>query len=126
MTYEEQVAHYKAVRSRISAVKLREKPILTPKFISTKNKESILRKAFLTFDVSPEKIKSEDRRDNVVLARGYVMWRFHHDLEMSFSEIGRYFNRRHSTVMRAIRTYEKDLAKKARSSSIQCPNTRNN
>jgi len=54
----------------------------------------------LGFD--PEEVKCPSRRAAIVRQREVVAWCLHHIFHFNFSEIGRYFNQDHSTIIAAV------------------------
>lgn len=120
MTFEEQVAHYKAIRMRLcgpppkKAVVIPQKKIeaqIEPKPQSSDPRALIIYKCAIEVGVKSIDIFAHSRKPHHIRARKKAMWLLYRELKMSYSAIGRFMNRDHSTIMMAVRSYEKSLAK---------------
>jgi len=58
------------------------------------------------FNTTPGRIKEHSRLRNIVVPRQVCMFYMHHLLGMSFTDIGKYFNKNHATVMYALQAVE--------------------
>jgi len=65
------------------------------------------------FQVTPEQINSRSRRRTAVLPRQIAIYLSRRFCDVSLAEIGRAFNRDHSTVLHSISTIEKKMQAKA-------------
>lgn len=63
----------------------------------------IVEVCFNYFDVDVRKALAEDRKHNVIQAKHFSMFFMKEELNLTDSEIGRYFNNNHSTVIHAIK-----------------------
>lgn len=125
MNYQQAfIDHYKAVRARISNAAARppaaktinrqidgsypDLPVRRP--AESSPKLEILRQCATEFGCTVSEIMSENKISHVMLARRKAMWLLHQRGTMSKSAIGRYMNKDHTTVIHAIRAYEKSLA----------------
>jgi len=123
MNYQQAfVEHYKAVRARISNPKPKAAPPPQPEPEVIEPPEprderphpdprmQILRECAREHGCTVQEILSPTRFSNVIKARRKAMWRLHKRGTMSLTQIGRYLNKDHSTVLHALRKYEKSLA----------------
>jgi len=126
MNYQQAFAdHYKAVRARIVNPKLKmppAEPICTPLEEPQREPEpktypritdprvDILLNCASEYDCTFADIMGPSRRTNVSLARRKAIWLIYARGRMSKSSVGRYFNKDHTTVIHALRSYKKDLA----------------
>lgn len=126
MNYQQAFAdHYKAVRARIENAKMRASlpkldrclsEDLTPSerppkpLIEPDPRREILRHCATEYGCTVADMMSENRVTHVMLARRKAMWLLHKRGTMSKAAIGRYFNKDHTTVIHAVRAYEKSLA----------------
>lgn len=58
--------------------------------------------------ITTAEMRGKSREKHITVARHYAMWRAR-DAGFSYPEIGRFFNRDHSTVMHAIRRLEEKV-----------------
>lgn len=63
--------------------------------------------------VTREELCGRGRTKNVAFARQELWWHLRRSPGMSFAEIGRLFDRNHTTVMAGIRSYERACADSA-------------
>jgi len=129
MNYQQAfVEHYKAVRARIVNPKLKmmqAAPIVAleePEQIPEKEPEpeklprssdprvNILRDCANEYGCTVEDIMGASRRTNVMFARRKAIWLIYARGRMSKAAVGRYLNKDHTTVVYALRKYEKSLA----------------
>jgi len=68
--------------------------------------QGVLRAVSTHFGVSQAELVSRDRHKRVTLARHVAMYLCRRRLEASFPDVGRAFNRDHTTVMCAVRRIE--------------------
>ena len=127
MNYQQAfVEHYKAVRARITNQKppqvkmLSPPPQPEPEVIEPPEprderphpdpRMQILRECAKEYGCTVSDMLGKYRNENIILARRKAMWRLHKRGTMSLTQIGRYLNKDHSTVLHALRKYEKSLA----------------
>lgn len=121
MDYQQAFAeHYKAVRARIANAKpIAIKPLLSEHSKPEPSKSAprisdprmkILYECAEENGCTIEDILGPSRCKNFVKARWEAIWRLHQRKTMSMAQIGQYLNKDHSTVINAIRQYEKSLA----------------
>lgn len=120
-TVEELQAHYKAVRARLNGIPCKE-PAIKPlkelaidplkeiaiepqKFIT--NGEKIVMETAAKHKISPKDIKADIRKKKFVKARWECMYRLKNELNLSLSSVGKFMKKDHTTVLYAIRKYEK-------------------
>lgn len=144
MTLEQQVQHYKAVRARIASgafkpkakyvpVVLERPPVMEPALApepipdplprSSDPRVNILRDCANEYGCTLQELMSASRKTRIMLARRKAMYLLWQRGTMSKAHIGRYLNKDHTTVIHAIRSYEKSLAKRGEASEcVQvCP-----
>jgi len=63
----------------------------------------------LNFEISPQQIKSKSRGRGIVLARNTAFFLARKHTDLSLKQIGSHFNRRHSTVLKAITNVEREI-----------------
>ena len=127
MNYQQAIVeHYRAVRARIANPKLKSPPppkpeaeMITPPELPEPPQEErphpdprmqILRECAREYGCTVSDMLGKCRNENIILARRKAMWRLHKRGTMSLTQIGRYLNKDHSTVLHALRKYEKSLA----------------
>ena len=110
-TLEEMHAHYKNVRARLYRGQYKE-PITEPPKLITKG-ERILIETAAKHKISVKDIRSAIRNNKLVRARWECMYRLKTELNLSLPCIGRFMNRDHTTVLHAIRKYEKTRLQEA-------------
>ncbi len=71
--------------------------------------EEIIDMVCSVFEVSPEMLSSRSRKRHLVLARNSAFYLARKFTDLSLKEIGRRFNRRHSTVIKGITNMEKEI-----------------
>jgi hypothetical protein len=121
MNYQQAFAeHYKAVRARIANAK--PMPVQLPSSGPSEPEPSkaaprssdprmkILYECAEENGCTIEDMLGPSRCKNFVKARWEAIWRLHQRKTMSMAQIGQYLNKDHSTVINAIRKYEKSLA----------------
>jgi len=125
MNYQEQVEHYRQVKARISGAPLKPKPKAIPIVVQEVEqpkieqkprfirnfKERIIHECADEYGVTVEDVLGVARKNQVVLARRKAAWLFWKNTKMSYPQIGRLLNKDHSTIIYAVRTYEKELRK---------------
>ena len=62
-----------------------------------------------SFEVSPRQLKSKSRGRGIVLARNTAFFLARKYTDLSLKQIGSHFNRRHSTVLKAITNLEREI-----------------
>lgn len=75
-------------------------PVLVEKIIDYVAKE---------FELQPSVLKSKNRRDEIVTARDVTMYVIKEVTDLTLAQIGKYFNRNHSSVLQAIREAENKM-----------------
>lgn len=118
--------HYKSVRDRITNARMKPKSIHPPeiqffpnvcelppkkRIIEPDPRREILRQCATEFGCTVSDILSDRKTTNIMLARRKAMWLLHKRGTMSKAAIGRYLNKDHTTVIHALRGYEKSLAR---------------
>lgn len=78
--------------------------------------ESIVRDVLRGTDTTAAELRGVTRRKAVVKLRQFAMWRMSRELGWSLTQIGRYFNRDHTTAFHSIRTV--DGIKRYRSGAV--------
>lgn len=68
--------------------------------------ESIVRDVLRGTDTTAAELRGVTRRKAVVKLRQFAMWRMSRELGWSLTQIGRYFNRDHTTALHSIRTVD--------------------
>lgn len=146
MTLEQQVQHYKAVRARITSGIMKPKtkyvsvvfelppiiepepepiaePVIPPLPRSSDPRVNILRDCAHEYGCTLQELMSASRKTRIMLARRKAMYLLWQRGTMSKAHIGRFLNKDHTTVIHAIRSYEKSLAKRGEASEcVQvCP-----
>ncbi len=76
---------------------------------STPSMEEIIKTVCSVFELSPENLRSRSRKKNIVTARNTAFYLARKYTDLTLKEIGRRFNRRHSTVIKGITNIEKEL-----------------
>ena len=72
--------------------------------------EGIVSHVCKAFDVSHDKLCSSSRKQEYVLARNTIFFLARKHTELSLQNIGRKFNRKHSTVLKGITNIERDMS----------------
>ena len=75
-------------------------PVLVEKIIDYVAKE---------FELQPSVLKSKNRRDEIVTARDVTMYVIKEVTDLTLAQIGKYFDRNHSSVLQAIREAENKM-----------------
>ncbi|MFV0421234.1 chromosomal replication initiator protein DnaA [Oleidesulfovibrio sp.] len=73
--------------------------------------DSIIRQICHGFDISNEQLKSKSRRRELVIARNTAFFLARKHTDLSLEEIGKSFNRKHSTVIKGIANIEREMSK---------------
>lgn len=126
MNYHQQLCeHYKNVRQRLSGAALKkvekvektEPPDLPQIEIVEKpkplhlpwadHKMEIVKAVAEKHGVGVKEIFGHGKRHKAMLARREVCWRLKTERGMTYSSIGRFVHRDHTTVMHAVKMYEK-------------------
>ena len=68
---------------------------------SSKNKENIIEKVCLHFDLEISQVYLKSRLRDIIEARSIIMYLLHKHLRMSCTDVGRVFNKDHATVLHA-------------------------
>ncbi len=97
----------KEVLNEGTLLKLLEKYTVGPAFRFTL--EHVVQKVSKATGISAEQIRSNSRQRTIVEARDMVMWLGKEALNLSLTEIGRFFGCDHSRVSHAIRRFETKL-----------------
>jgi chromosomal replication initiator protein len=63
------------------------------------------------FDISKEQLQSRSRRRELVIARNTAFFLARKHTDLSLEEIGKRFNRKHSTVIKGIANIEREMNK---------------
>ncbi len=71
--------------------------------------EHIVEKICKVFNLSINQIKSRNRKQDYVLARNTIFFLARQHTDLSLQEIGDFFNKRHSTVIKGIANIEKEM-----------------
>ncbi len=71
--------------------------------------EQIIEMVCTAFEVSPQMLSSRSRKRHLVLARNSAFYLARKFTDLSLKEIGRRFNRRHSTVIKGITNMEREI-----------------
>jgi len=79
--------------------------------IETPSIDQIIKTVCSVFELSPENLKSRSRKRNIVIARNTAFYLARKYTDLTLKEIGRLFNRRHSTVIKGITNIEKEMYK---------------
>lgn len=133
MTLEELHAHYKSVRERLNNTPPKkpqivsvytpppEKPKLEPEPLPPQEPafsvietplQMILREVAHKHKMTVQNLKSASRTKEYVEARQEAAYRIQKELKFSLTQIGRVLGKRdHTTILHAIKQYEKVLAK---------------
>ena len=127
MNYQQTLSsHYKAVRARIANPKCTLKTLAPMAALEAPEpapgpqpdpprswdpRVNILRGCANEYGCTVADIFSASRKQKIVFARRKSMWLLYQRRTMSKAHIGRFFNKDHTTVIHALRSYEKDLAK---------------
>lgn len=123
MNLQEQIEHYKAVRERIANAPKRikkEEPAQPPMptirrevcphaTILPDPRRETLKACATEYGVTVDDIVGYRKEKNILKARWKAMYLLH-KRGMSFSRIGRLLKKDHTTVMNAVKNYEKSLA----------------
>jgi chromosomal replication initiator protein len=64
-----------------------------------------------TFELTKQKLCSRSRKKQIVLARNAAFYMARHFTELSLKDIGKQFNRRHSTVLKGIANIEREISR---------------
>ena len=67
----------------------------------------IIAECCLEYNVSPEKLISKERWIPLTYARQKAMYRCRKELKLSYPVIGEYFKRDHSSIISAVKSWEK-------------------
>lgn len=109
---EQIAASLDALRSEVSTA-IRESACLAANDVSITRREAmrrLVREVCEDAAVSEPAIYSTNRRRHVARARQAAMWRIRKEMpDLSLPQIGRFFNRDHTTVIHAIRAVEARL-----------------
>ncbi len=73
--------------------------------------DSIIRCVCQGFDLSPSQLNSRSRRKELVVARNTVFYLARKHTDMSLKDIGNFFNRTHSTVLKGITNLEREMSR---------------
>ena len=79
--------------------------------VETPSIDQIIKTVCSVFELSPENLKSRSRKRNIVVARNTAFYLARKYTDLTLKEIGRLFNRRHSTVIKGITNIEKEMYK---------------
>lgn len=77
--------------------------------VETPSIEQIIKTVCSVFELSPENLRSRSRKRNIVVARNTAFYLARKYTELTLKDIGRLFNRRHSTVIKGITNIEKEI-----------------
>jgi len=113
MNYQEQMEHYKAVRSRLIngapraaiAQEAQAQSIAVP-FVEKDPRREILRDCANEYGCSVADLMGHSRRSEIVHARRKAMYLIYNRGKMSKAGVGRFMNKDHTTVMHALKKYE--------------------
>lgn len=75
--------------------------------------ESIIRYICQGFEVSREQLLSSSRKQEYVCARNSAFFLARKHTDLSLENIGRHFNRRHSTVLKGITSLEREISRQS-------------
>lgn len=112
MNYDQQVAHYKAVRSRIgAAAPMPPQMTIEPEPEEKPRRKLSVQKQIISdcadeFGVTVADILSPSRKKNFVIARRKIAWTLYKRGTFSLNQIGRLMNRDHTTILHSIRAYK--------------------
>jgi len=67
----------------------------------------IIAECCLEFNISPSKLLSRERWVPLTFARQKAMYRCRKELKLSYPVIGEYFKRDHSSIISAVKSWEK-------------------
>jgi chromosomal replication initiator protein len=73
--------------------------------------DAIVRQICSGFDISKEQLQSRSRRRELVIARNTAFFLARKHTDLSLEEIGKRFNRKHSTVIKGIANIEREMNK---------------
>ncbi len=76
---------------------------------TTMNLEQITDYICRTFELSKQKLSSRSRKKQIVLARNAAFYMARQFTSLSLKDIGKQFNRRHSTVLKGIANIEREI-----------------
>jgi chromosomal replication initiation ATPase DnaA len=106
-TAEDLFAHYRAVKARLSAGPSKKTIIPRPRLMTPG--ERILLETAEKHKVSIVEIRSQKKTRRIIIARWECIYRLKVELKLPLATIGRFMKRDHTTVLHAIREYEKGL-----------------
>jgi len=112
-TVEELQAHYKAVKARLAAKPYRQPIIEKQKIVNfagpapITNGERILIETAAKHKISIKDLRSSAKYSKIVNARWECMYRLKVELNLPLTAIARFMNRDHTSVLHALRKYEK-------------------
>ena len=115
MNYQEQMEHYKAVRSRLingapraaKAQEAQSQTIPVP-FVEKDPRRQILMDCANEYGCSVADLMGHSRRSEIVHARRKAMYLIYNRGKMSKAGVGRFMNKDHTTVMHALKKYEQE------------------
>lgn len=110
-TLEEMHAHYKAVKARLASRAYKEPVLEKPKQIT--RGERILIETANRHKISVKDLKSGLRTNKLVDARRECMYRLRTELRLPLTAIAKFMNRDHTSVLHALRRYEKTRLREA-------------
>lgn len=84
-------------------------PVLVEKIIEYVAKE---------FELQPALLKSKNRKDEIVIARDITMYVIKEVTDLTLDQIGKYFDRNHSSVLQALRVAELKMAEHPNAKAI--------
>jgi chromosomal replication initiation ATPase DnaA len=113
MNYQEQMEHYKAVRSRLingapraAIVQEAQAQSIPVAFAERDPRREILRDCANEYGCSVADLMGHSRRSEIVHARRKAMYLIYSRGKMSKAGVGRFMNKDHTTVMHALKKYE--------------------
>jgi chromosomal replication initiator protein len=78
-------------------------------FSNTPSMQEIIKTVCSVFELSPDLLRSKSKKRNIVVARNSAFYLARKFTDLSLKEIGKHFNRRHSTVIKGITNIEREI-----------------